>query len=798
MVKLTDERLVKEIIRELSLDEKVKFLAAVTACYSNAIAERDIPALILADGATGVNATHIILDFMAELMAAAQNGLGETDEQQGDQAQYGNLFGDLTGLIAMEEEKAREKAQENFLTTAFMDYLKGRRNKEGKFVSFPSGINIGACFDESIAYRAGEAVGKELRAANVSVCLGPNVDIIRDPLGGRNYEMYGEDPVLVGRTAAAFIRGMQSTGTMACAKHFIANNQETNRQIKNTHVSIRTLRELYARGFRAAVRDGKVKSVMSAYNAVNGTFSSYNKMLLTDWLKEEWGFDGFVVSDWGAVTGNNDQAVAAGMDMILSGFAAGDLSDISDAVLQGSLDEARIDDAVERILRATLWQIKEKEANESIYNQKEILDCAYKTITDSIVLLKNDDVLPFGNEVKAALYGTKAKETMECGSGSTFVTTSLHSNLYSELQKAGVIVESEAMDGSEVVIYAAGAEGGENVDRPSMELDKKDEKEIAGILKEAKQKGKKTVVVLNIAGPVDMRNWIAYADAVVCEFVPGCMGGKAVADVLMGAAVPGGRLPVTFPLKLTDSPAAPFAVGEYDNIYYSEGIFNGYRWYDSKELPVQFPFGYGLSYTTFECREEKVPERWNLLTEDTLEVQVWVKNSGSRYGAEVVQLYLGQREARIPMPEKELMAYGKIWLEPGEEKKITLTVKREDIAVYDPQKKREVLPIGKYVLMLGTNARNLFYQCKLDVQGENPYKMDENTLAGEIFENPEAVGIVAKYFPDIVQFPEEHKKLMANEKIGSLIEKYMIGIIPNANELKGLLDNMFAELGDIL
>ena len=291
--RLTDEASISKVIREMTLEEKMNFIITTSPCISFSMRDMDIPPLVLADGATGVNGTHIMLDFLLEKMKQAggmspEAGLGME-----------NPWLETQELIAMTEAEALKKAEGNPIKMEFMEFLKNRRNPAGSFISFPSGINIGACFNKSMAGRLGAAIGTEMRSSHLDVCLGPNVDIIRDPLGGRNYEMYGEDPVLVGRIAAAFIRGMQSTGTAACAKHFIANNQETRRQTKDTHVSERTLRELYARGFEKAVKDGGVKAVMSAYNAVNGRFSSYNRTILTNWLKEEWNFDGLVVSDWG-------------------------------------------------------------------------------------------------------------------------------------------------------------------------------------------------------------------------------------------------------------------------------------------------------------------------------------------------------------------------------------------------------------------------------------------------------------------------------------------------------------------
>ena len=791
--KLTNEASIKKVINEMTLEEKMNFIITSSPCISYSIEDMDIPSLILADGATGVNGTHIMLDFLQELMEKMR----QMQEQSPEKASgMGNPWIELQKLIAVEESEALKIAEEHPMKKGFMQFLKNRRNPSGRFIAFPSGVNIGACFNEDRAYQIGKAVGEEMRAANVDVCLGPNVDIMRDPLGGRNYEMYGEDPILVGRTAAAYVRGMQSTGTAACAKHYIANNQETRRQTKDTHVSKRTLRELYAKGFEKAVKEAGVKSVMSAYNAVNGQFSSYNKMILTDWLKDEWGFDGIVVSDWGAVTGHNDQSVAAGMDMVLHGPTPCDGTDIVEAVKAGTLDVSRVDDAVERILKLTLWQKKIKEENPVRYDQDALLKQAYDTIVDGMVLLKNDEILPLKKAAKVAFYGTRAKNTMECGSGSTFITTPLHSNVYDESEKMGVHVAFEDMQDSEVVIYVAGAEGGENADRPSMDVDQEDAKKMATVLKTAKEQGKQTVVILNIAAPVDMREWIKYADSILVIFIPGSMGGKAAADVLFGEATPCGRLPMTFPKKLTDSPAAPYPIGESDDIYYSEGIYVGYRWYEYKDLEVQYPFGYGMSYTDFEFEVQEIAKQWDLRKKDTLDVIIRVKNVGKNYGCEVIQLYLGQLEARIQSPEKELKSFAKVYLEPGQEQLVTLTVKREDLEIFDPEKGL-LIPVGDYSVMIGVNSNHIFSNAVLHVLGDNPYVMDENTTLGEILASLQASAIVEKYIPGFTTSLGDHLKLMSNEKIGPMLSRYLIRSIPDANELKAMMDKLFQELSQL-
>ncbi len=793
--KLTNEASISAVLADMTLEEKANMLIAAGPCPSYAIPDMDIPSIILADGATGANGTHIILDFLLEMMkraAAASKEQGAAPKRPA-----GNPFVELQSVITAKPEDREAMCAGDPLKEGFCRYLKNRQNPAGSFVSFPSGVNIGAGFNEAQAYALGRAAGEEMRASHVDVCLGPNVDIVRDPLGGRNYEMYGEDPILVGRTASAYIRGMQSVGSAACAKHYLCNNQETRRQTKDTHVSRRTMRELYAKGFEAAVKEADVKAVMSAYNAVNGTFSSYNKETLTEWLKEEWGLSGIVVSDWGAVTGENDKAVDAGMDLVLHGPSPCDPGDIVAAVKAGTLDLARVDDAVSRILRLILWQKEVQAAVPMEYDQPAILKTAYDTVVDGMVLLKNEaDALPLSTGEKTAFYGSRAKNTMECGSGSTFVYTSLHSNVYDEAAKLGVSVYDAELSEADTVVFVAGAEGGENADRPSMDLDKADQEQIASVLQEAKAAGKKTVVVLNVAAPIDVQSWIADADALLVLFVPGCMGGKACADVLYGAAEPAGRLPVSFPVKLQDSPASPYPVGEYEDVYYSEGIFVGYRWYDAKELPTRYPFGYGLSYTDFEIEPIPCDETWDIREEDTFTVRVRVKNTGSRSGSEVVQLYLSRSKDRIPMPEKELKAYAKVTLAPGEETVAELVMRKSDLEVFDPQKGL-VTPVGKTKVHVALDSEQILESFDVKILGQNPYVLGEDSTLGDVLFNEEAAAVLARHIPELAAGVGEHLKLMSNEKLGPLLSRQLIGNIPDANELKAKLDALYADLAKI-
>ncbi|MCR5144930.1 MAG: glycoside hydrolase family 3 C-terminal domain-containing protein [Lachnospiraceae bacterium] len=791
------EKQIREIISKMTLEEKVALISSDGPCALYELKEHGVPSVNFADGATGVNASHISLDFLM-LMQKMAAQRAASDNQGGEQkrpAGMSNPMGYVQELVQMEPEAAKEAAAENPLGQGFLRFLEGRRNPAGKIVSFPSGVNIGATFNEKLANEIGIAIGKEMRASHLDVVLGPNVDVARDPLGGRNYEMYSEDAIHVGKTAVAVINGIQSTGTAVCAKHFIANNQETRRQTKNTHVSTRTLREIYAKGFEKSVKNANLKSVMSAYNAVNGQFSSYNKTILTDWLKDEWGFDGVVVSDWGAVTGNTDQSLSAGLDLVLHGPLPYDTSDVAEGIEKGTLSMERLDDAVYRIISLVYWLKENQEAYKFDFNLDEILDKAYETIVDGTVLLKNEDVLPLDTSAKVAFGGSRADNTLECGGGSTFISTSLHSNVVDSAKELGVNV-CDNQDDADTFIFVAGAEGGENADRKDMFLDTADQKEITEALKSAKARGKKTVVVLNVAGPIDMTDWKEYADAILVIFIPGCMGGKACADVIFGKANPAGRLPITFPNRIEESIAYPYVVGEHDDVYYSEGVFVGYRYYDAKDASVAYPFGYGLSYTTFTSKLVSIPSSWDIRKNKTIDIEVEVTNTGKCAGSEVIQVYAGYNNDRFPMPKKYLLGYGKVALEAGETKVITITLDSEDLCVYDPER-GPVTPIGTYDISIGTNVNDIFTKIKIDIEGDNPYRLDEHSSFGEILDNPEAYKILKEEIPQFFNIPERYFQNMRNEKMGNLLSQQLIHTIPNANQLKEIMDNFFAKIGEL-
>ncbi|MCC8105189.1 MAG: glycoside hydrolase family 3 C-terminal domain-containing protein [Clostridiales bacterium] len=780
--KLTDINSIPQVIADLTLDEKLNLVGEYGACHTLEIPDMNIPSVYLLDGATGVNGAQVILDFISK------KGLeGRSDIQQKIFCRYM----ELAELNCTDLTDVRERYREEPDLLDYLDHLERFRPQGKSYISFPSGVNIGASFDQEAAEKIGEAIGWELRSSGVDLCMGPNVDVSRDPLGGRGYEMYGEDPHLVGEIAVGVVKGIQKTGVGACAKHFLANNQETNRNTKDTHVSERVLRELYGRGFYRSIQEGGVKAVMSAYNAINGEFTSYSKKLLTDWLRGEMGFDGLVVCDWGAVKVDKERSLEAGMDLILCG--PNDMSGCKKAIEDGTFSEEVLDRRAEDFLKTVVWLREEQSRHPLNYDCEALKKAAYDAVVNGSVLLKNqENVLPLENGEKVTFYGKRSKSFMECGTGSTAVVTDLHSNVFDEFQnKTNSTALFETMESADVLVYTVTAPAGENVDRKEMDIEKEDRERLPVVLKKAKEAGLKTVVILNVSGPVDMRSWIEFADSVLCLFIPGCMGGAAAADLLLGKAAPGGRLPVTFPLRVEDTPSYPNFPGEYNDVYYGEGLFVGYKSYEKRKLEVMYPFGYGLSYTEFD--QDLLTEHLTLTAdkEDSLKISVRVKNTGSREGSQVIQVYARELKPHVIRPEKELVGFGKATLRPGEETVLTVEIPKETFQYYDIEKQSWVLPVGMQQLYIGTSAKDIFAGTELQIIGESAYKLSGESTIAEILKNEDAVAVVDRYTGGIMSgMGEEGRAMMAYEKLADYLKMVMVSAIPDAVKLNSMIDEL--------
>lgn len=784
---LTNQESIPAVIEDMTVWEKLNLVGAYKACDTLAIPDMNIPSTCWMDGATGVNGTAPTFNYV-------------TDPEKGKgykQKMYGRIL-ELVQLNAADLSEARVKYAEEPDILELIDRIEAMRPEGRDFVSFPSGVNIGASFDRNLAKEVGAAIGQEMRNSKIDICLGPNVDIARDPLGGRNYEMYGEDPKLVGDIAVSVINGIQSTGTAACAKHFLANNQETNRNTKDTHLSERTLREMYSVSFERAVKEAGVKAIMSAYNAINGEFTSYSKKLLTDLLRIEWKFDGVVCSDWGAVTARKDEAIKAGMGLLICG--PNDMTECEQAIEEGTFPVELLDQRVEKLLKLIVELRTIREKTPAHYDQKHILDICRKVITGGAVLLKNDQMtLPLKKENRIAVYGKAAKEFLECGTGSTHVITGLHSNVYDEIEKeiGENRVSFENMDGAQTLVYVATANAGENDDRKIMDIDEPDRSRMEQVLKEAKKKGLKTVVLLNIPGPIDMRCWIKNADSILCIFIPGCMGGIAACDLLYGKAVPAGKLPITMPMRYEDTPSYPYFPGEFNDVYYGEGVFIGYRSYEKRDIQVQYPFGYGLSYTSFEVELLSRNFRWDSRTDEILRIPVRVKNTGDYTGSEVVQIYASEVKTHVVRPVKELVGFEKVALAPGEDKIIEIEVSCSQLNYFDQEKNCWIHPVGAHVLSVGTSASDIVGTADCWIEGDNAYQMGADTLMSAIFADKKACEVIDGMTSGMLaNISEEHRAFMVNMPLGQFLGM-RIQMIPDAVALDQMNHEIYKKLAEI-
>jgi len=589
---------------------------------------------------------------------------------------------------------------------------------------FPTASALASSWDVELIRQMGQALADECIAIGVDVLLGPGNNMKRSPLCGRNFEYFAEDPYLGGEMTAAFIDGVQSNGVGTSLKHFAANNQETARMTVNAQIDERTLREIYLAGFERAVKKSQPWTVMCAYNRLNGPYGSENHRLLVDILKEEWGFEGLVVSDWGAVH-NRVTALVNGLDLEMPGPQEVRVRRVVEAVQNGELDEAVLDEAVDRILRI-VFKAKQTKKGSTQIDIDGHHALARQIAGETMVLLKNDNLLPLRNVKKLAVIGKAAKEPYFQGGGSSHINPTRVDIPLDELQKLATGVESSYADGysmqdefdqtliDEAVKIAAQAEvallyialppfkESEGYDRPDIDLT---EQEVA-LIKAVTAVQPRSVVILNNGSAVAMSEWIDGAGAVVEAWMMGQAGGGAIADVLFGKVNPSGRLAETFPLKLSDTPAYLNFPGENGEVRYGEGLFIGYRYYDAKNVPVLFPFGYGLSYTTFEYRKLQLSKKAIKAT-DGLNVTVEVKNTGPVAGKTTVQVYIHDCESELIRPEKELKGFAKVALNPGETKTVTIPLDERAFAYYNPAYHEWVVESGEFEIRVGQSSADI-------------------------------------------------------------------------------------------
>lgn len=628
---------------------------------------------------------------------------------------------------------------------------------------FPSAAGMASSWDRELMKKVGNALGKEAQAEDVAVLLGPGANIKRSPLCGRNFEYFSEDPYLSSQMAASQIKGIQSQGVGTSLKHFAVNNQEDRRMSVDAVVDERTLREIYLASFEAAVKQGKPWTVMCSYNKVNGQYASENSYLLTDILRDEWGFEGYVVSDWGAVN-ERVEALRAGLDLEMPSSGGFGDAKIVEAVKSGKLSEETLNQAVERIVRVTFMFVDHKKG--SVPFDKEAHHRLARSVAgESMVLLKNEgQLLPLAKGSKIAIIGALAQSPRYQGSGSSHIIPTQLDIPLEEIRKIagdsaviqyaeGYSLESDDMDenliheasklagGADVTIIFAGLPSryeSEGYDRTHMQMPENQNRLIDAIASVQSN----VVVVLMNGSPIEMP-WLGKAGAVLESYLGGQAAGGAIADLLFGVTNPSGKLAETFPVKLADNPSFLNFPGELDRVEYREGIFVGYRYYDKKEIAPLFPFGHGLSYTTFEYSNLMLDQK-QIFDTDTVSVTVKVKNTGSYAGKEIVQLYVKDNESTVIRPQKELKQFVKIELQPGEELRVTFTLDKRAFAYYNVDLKDWHVESGEFSILIGKSSQNIVLEENLYVKSTVSIKKvyHRNSLLGDMMSDPDKAPIV--------------------------------------------------------
>lgn len=688
---------IKELVAQMTLEEKAAMCSGADFWHTEAVERLGIPASMLSDG---------------------PHGLRKQDQE-----------GDHLGV-----------------------------NESIKAVCFPAGCGTAASFNRELLVEMGKTLGDECQAEGVSVILGPAVNIKRSPLCGRNFEYYSEDPFVASEMAGALIHGVQSRNVGTSIKHFLANNQETRRMSCDSRVDERTLHEIYLAAFEGAVKKEKPWTVMCSYNKINGTYAAQNHQYLTETLRDQWGFDGYVVSDWGAVN-NRVEDLKAGLDLEMPGSNGANDKLIVGAVLSGELDVNVVNEAVERILNI-VFRYEENRDKNAVFDKDKDHEMARRVAEETIVLLKNEDVLPLSGQQKVAFIGKYAKKPRYQGGGSSHINSHKITSALDAAADMKNITYAQGFDDAEDMtdekLLAEAVEAARSADvavifaglPDKFESEGFDRKHMAmpncqnELIEKVAAVQPNTVVVLHNGSPVEMP-WINQVKGVVEAYLGGQAVGGAVCDILFGKVNPSAKLPETFPIRLEDNPSYLSYIGEGDMVEYREGIFVGYRYYDKKKMDVLFPFGYGLSYTTFMYSNLTV-DKEQMKDTDTLRVTVDVTNTGSVAGKEVVQLYVADRESTVIRPVKELRDFAKVELAPGETKTVTFTLDRRAFAYYSVRIHDWYVETGAFDIMIGKSSRDIVLTKTVTVEStvKLPFVYTTDTTIGDVKKDPKAWEIV--------------------------------------------------------
>ena len=640
-------------------------------------------------------------------------------------------------------------------------------NESIKAVCFPTACATACSFDRDLLEEMGERIGDECQAENLSVILGPAVNIKRSPLCGRNFEYFSEDPYLASQMAAAHIKGVQSKNVGTSIKHFAANNQEHRRMSCSSEIDERTLREIYLAAFETAIKEAKPDTVMCSYNRINGEFASENHWLLTEVLRDEWGFEGYVMSDWGAVN-DRVKGLKAGLELEMPGSGGNTDKEIVEAVKNGELEESVLDRAVERILNIVFKFTDNRQ--EGKFDLEEDHKLAAKIAGESMVLLKNEGVLPIPVQGKKIAFIGKFAETPRFqGGGSSHINSFKITSALEAVKDVAQVTYAQGYDVKEdvidqvmldqavevakeadVAVIFAGlpdAFESEGYDRSHMRMPDCQNTLISEIAKVQEN----IVVVLHNGSPVEMP-WADQVKGILEAYLGGQAVGQAEVDILFGKVNPSGKLAETIPYKLSDNPSYLNFPGDGQKVEYKEGVFVGYRYYDTKEMPVRYPFGYGLSYTTFEYKDLQLSAD-KIKDTDKLKVRLKVKNTGNRAGKEIVQLYVADKTGAASRPVKELKNFVKVELQPQEEKTVEMELDKRSFAWYNTDIHDWYAASGEYEILAAASSRDIRLKKTVYVEStrELPMHIHMNTTIGELLENPKTKAVIEGMTDSLIQ-----------------------------------------------
>lgn len=591
---------------------------------------------------------------------------------------------------------------------------------------FPTAATMANSWDEALGEELGRALGREAAANGVNVLLGPGLNMKRSPLCGRNFEYFSEDPYLAGKMAAAYIRGIQENGVAACPKHFAVNSQELRRMAMDSVVDERTLREIYLTGFEIAVKEGKPRSIMSSYNKVNGTYANENAHLLKEILRDDWGFDGFVVTDWGA---DNDHALGVknGSNLVMPAPGPDAAIGLVNAVKEGRVSEADLDERLKELFRVLVSADEAMKKAPKSFDKDAHHALARKCAEQSIVLLENDGILPLDRNAVVGIIGDFARNPRYQGAGSSMVNPTRLDNLYDCLRAAGVSIAGYAQgfdrrkpnpdqklideavrvaEAAPVVLLCVGLDEiaeSEGMDRSNMELSKGQRELIEAVCKV----NRNVVLVLSGGSPFVIPGSFR---AAIHGYLGGQAGAGAMADALLGKVNPSGKLNETWPLQLEDTPACAYFPSKERTAEYREGLYIGYRYYDTANIPVRYPFGHGLSYTTFLYSD---------IHAEKDRVTFTIANVGAWDGAEVAQVYVSCKDGNVFRPQKELKGFAKLFLKAGESRTVSVSLDDKAFRYFNVKTNRWEVESGIYTISVASDAAHVRLSANIRVEGTN-------------------------------------------------------------------------------